>query len=173
MIKKLNKFAESHYYWLSLALLCVVLEAAALFYQYVLNYGPCVLCIHVRIIVLGMFMVCLLALLFRHSRFALFAANIVMMILLAVLLERAYMLLGIERGFVTGSCGFDSGLPAWFSIDKWFPFMFGIWESCGYTPVLLFGITMAEALLLMSAVLLLLSGVVTVYVVRKHFYVKN
>lgn len=169
MLKLLSQFADKKYYWLSLALLCVLLEAVALFYQYVLNYGPCILCIHVRIIVLGMFIISVLALCFRYSRFALLVTNVAMVMSLAVLLERSYMLLGVERGFVTGSCGFDSGLPSWFAIDKWFPFMFKIWESCGYTPVLLFGITMAEALIVMSAVLLLLSGVVTVNFVRQKF----
>jgi len=49
----------------------------------------------------------------------------------------------------------QSGLPAWFSPDQWWPTLFEIWEPCGYTPVLLFGITMAEALVAFSALMLL------------------
>ncbi|HEY9052592.1 MAG TPA: disulfide bond formation protein B, partial [Gammaproteobacteria bacterium] len=45
----------------------------------------------------------------------------------------------------------------WFAIDKWFPQVFGVWTSCGYTPELLFGITMAEGLLIISMVLALIS----------------
>ena len=169
MLHVIHQLTNNKYYWLAIAVLCVLLESAALFYQYVLNYGPCVLCIHVRIIVLGMFLVSIIALYLHHLRHTLLGANIAMTVLLTVLLERSYMLLGIERGFIQGSCSFDSGLPAWFSIDKWFPFMFEIWESCGYTPVLLFGITMAEALLVMSVILLLISLIMTVYVIREKF----
>ena len=78
------------------------------------------------------------------------------------LLERAWMLLGIERGTVEGSCSFDSGLPAWFALDQWFPAIFKVWEACGYTPELLFGITMAESLVLLGAVALLVSITMTV-----------
>ncbi|MDH5485720.1 MAG: disulfide bond formation protein B, partial [Gammaproteobacteria bacterium] len=59
--------------------------------------------------------------------------------------------------FIFGDCGFDTGLPAWFAVDQWLPWMFRVETSCGYTPELMFGITMAEALLVFSGVLLLLS----------------
>lgn len=169
MLNRLNGISENRYYWLAFMLLAVALEAAALFYQYVLNYGPCILCIHVRIIVMGMLIVALGAFYLRHLRMGLLIANLLMTALWAFLLERSYLLLGVERGFIKGSCGFDSGLPTWFAIDQWFPFMFGIWESCGYTPELLFGITMAEALLLMSVVILLLSSLVTIKFILEQF----
>ena len=50
------------------------------------------------------------------------------------------------------------GLPSWFALDEWFPVLFGVWEACGDTPELLFGITMAEALIVLSWVLLLSSA---------------
>jgi disulfide bond formation protein DsbB len=74
------------------------------------------------------------------------------------LVERSWKLLAIERGFaVDGECNFDAGLPAWFALDQWFPVVFKVWEACGYTPELLFGVTMAEALLVISLVLLVMS----------------
>jgi disulfide bond formation protein DsbB len=39
--------------------------------------------------------------------------------------------------------------------------LFKVWEACGYTPELLFGITMAEGLVVISAVLVLLTAVMT------------
>ena len=73
------------------------------------------------------------------------------------LTERSYQLLGTERGFVFGDCGFDLGLPAWFAIEEWLPWLFRVETACGYTPEIVFGITMAEALMVMSVGLLLLS----------------
>jgi protein dithiol:quinone oxidoreductase len=67
-------------------------------------------------------------------------------------------LLATERGWLEGECSVNLGMPAWFAIDKWLPDIFSAWTSCGYTPVMAFGITMAEILILISA-LLLMSGV--------------
>ena len=73
------------------------------------------------------------------------------------LTERSYQLLGTERGFVFGDCGFELGLPAWFAIDQWLPSVYYVQTSCGYTPEIIFGITMAESLMLFSVALLLVS----------------
>jgi disulfide bond formation protein DsbB len=78
-------------------------------------------------------------------------------LVMAGLLERSYQLLGTERGWIFGSCDFDLGLPSWLALQEWLPSFFKVWESCGYTPELLFGITMAEALLVMSTLLMLAS----------------
>lgn len=146
-------------YWLALLVLGVAMQAVALYYQYGLEVYPCVLCIHVRIWFMGLVAVALFGLLVRRYRAGLVSGHVLLMIVAAGLLERSWKLLGIERGTMDGfDCTFDAGLPAWFALDKWFPAMFGVEESCGYTPELLFGITMAESLVVMSAVLFLTGG---------------
>ena len=157
MLDKFDKIAAHKYYWFALVALALVLEALALFYQYGLKYYPCVLCIHVRIWVMFIFFIALLALKLKQHRYGLFTVHALMSICWAGMLERSYMLLGIERGFVEGSCNMQSGLPAWFALDKWFPLVFEVQEACGYTPELLFGITMAEALIVISFMLFVLS----------------
>jgi len=67
------------------------------------------------------------------------------------------MLLGTERGFVFADCGFSAGMPAWFAIEEWLPWIYAVETSCGYTPEIIFGVTMAEALMLMSVLLLIVS----------------
>ena len=141
----------------------------ALYYQYALDYYPCVLCIHVRIWVLGFVLVALLALLVRSFRYLRTLMHGLTVVLSLGLLERAWMLLGIERGTVEGSCSFESGLPAWFALDQWFPALFKVWEACGYTPELLFGVTMAESLVLLGAAALLVSVTMTVASLSENF----
>lgn len=46
-----------------------------------------------------------------------------------------------------GSCSFDLGLPSWLALDKWMPLIFKVQTTCGYTPELAFGVSMAEVLL--------------------------
>lgn len=160
MINNLYKLSANKWYWLGLLALSIAFEATALFYQYVLEYPPCVLCIHTRIWILGMILVSLLALQFYRSRAGLLIMQLLMLVLTAGLLERSYQLLGVERGFITGSCSMESGLPAWFALDQWLPVFFQVWEPCGYTPELFFGITMAELLIVIAFLLLLMSIVV-------------
>ena len=70
--------------------------------------------------------------------------------------ERSYQLLGVERGWIFGECDMSSGLPSWLALEKWFPWLFEIYEPCGYTPYLLFNISMAEALIVLSTLMSLI-----------------
>ena len=167
MLDKLANIGESSFYWLALALLALSSEAVALFYQYVLEIMPCVMCIQVRLWTTALIMVALLVLLLRRLRFMFMAGHLLTVVIAAGLVERSYQLLGTERGFVFGDCGFDLGLPDWFSPDKWFPVLFEVQTSCGYTPELLFGITMAEALIVMSGVFMLVSLAMSVAAIAR------
>ena len=162
MNERILHILTSKIYWLVLLVIGIAMESMALFYQHVLEYYPCVLCIHVRIIVLGIIIISIFGLSFFGIKKVILTLHLLMTALLAGLLERSYQLLGVERGFITGECSMNSGLPSWFAVDQWFPWFFKIWEPCGYTPVLLFGITMAEALIVLSVILLLISGYLTI-----------
>jgi disulfide bond formation protein DsbB len=159
---KLAIIGRSVWYWLALVLIGLSFEGVALFYQHVLDEMPCVLCIHVRLLVLALILVALVALLLRHSRWLNGVLHLSTVVVAAALLERSYQLLGTERGFTFGDCGMDLGLPDWLALDVWFPALFQVQTSCGYTPELLFGITMAEALIVFSVVFVLVSLAMTV-----------
>ncbi len=156
MFSFIKTLSHGKLYWWILILLGLFSEGVALFYQYVLEYGPCPLCIHTRILVLAFILVACAALVIRAVPmiriFHLLNTGIMVW-----LCERAYMLLGTERGFVLTECGVDSGLPSWFALDEWFPAVFGVMESCGYTPLMPFGVSMAEAMIVVYPMLLLLS----------------
>jgi len=169
MLNRLGAIGAGAWYWLAILATGLSLEAVALYYQYALDYYPCVLCIHVRIWVLGFVLAAMLALFVRSFRYLRTLMHGLTVVLSLGLLERAWMLLGIERGTVEGSCSFESGLPAWFALDQWFPALFKVWEACGYTPELLFGITMAESLVLLGAATLLVSVTMTVASLSENF----
>ncbi len=156
--QQLVRIGGSGWYWLALLLVGLSMEGMALLYQYVWDYAPCVLCIHVRIWLLGMMMVAALVLSLRRYRHVITGMHGLVALLMAGLLERSYQLLATERGWIFGSCNMDAGLPDWFALDRWFPAVFEVKEACGYTPELLFGITMAEALLVFSLLMTLLAA---------------
>lgn len=157
MISVINRVGANAWYWSSMAILGWSMLAIALYYQYVLDYLPCVLCIHVRIWVLAFVVVALFTLWVRRHWWLRLLSHTLTLGIMIGLLERSWVLLGTERGTIIGNCDFDSGLPSWFALDRWFPKVFEIQEACGYTPELLFGITMAEGLIVYSGAMLIAS----------------
>ena len=133
--------------WLVFIVLSFILESVALIYQYALGYPPCAVCIQVRIL-LAAFAVIAAVGLWLRTYMSLRVVNLfALLALCGVAIERSWLLLGTERGFIFASCGFDLGLPSWLALDEWLPFLFKVHTTCGYTPDIVFGVTMAEVLL--------------------------
>ena len=157
MKKFLIDLSQQRRYWVVLILLGLALEAAALYYQYVLNEWPCVLCIHIRVWILGIIALGVIALLVHRWKGMVRLMHGVNILLMIGLVERCWQVLAVERGWVFGNCDMESGLPAWFALDKWFPAIFEVQAACGYTPYILLNISMAEILMAISAALLVFS----------------
>ncbi len=154
--------AEQRRYWVALIVIGVVLELAALYYQYARDEWPCVLCIHVRIWIAGFILLGLVALTLNRWRNAIRVCHALAVVCMLGLLERSYQLLAIERGWIFGDCDLELGMPPWFALDKWMPWLFEVQTSCGYTPLILFEISMAEILLVFSLLLSIASATVFV-----------
>ena len=157
MIRLLRDISHSHWYWLSGIFLGLMLLGIALYFQFVLEELPCLMCIQVRLLVTLLVIFASIGLFCRHNRILNTIAHLSIVLTAASLSERSYQLLGTERGFVFADCGFSLGLPDWFAIEDWFPWLYRVETSCGYTPEIIFGITIAETLMVLSVVLLLLS----------------
>ena len=162
MLQLIRQFSHSKLYWILLIILGLSLEGSALYYQYVLDEWPCVLCIHVRIWVLGFIVLAVLALLVGGNRWITRGLHLINTVIMVGLVERSWQTLAVERGWVFGECDMESGLPSWFALDKWFPAVFEVLTACGYTPLIIFNITMAETLMFVSSSLLVVSLVLLV-----------
>lgn len=162
IINKLNNIAQSRWHWLLYLFGSLALIITALFYQYVLETLPCVLCIQIRLWFSLLVIIAFIGLITRHVKIANILANLSVTGIAVALTERSYQLLGTERGFVFGDCGFDPGLPSWLALDEWLPWLYRVETSCGYTPDIIFGITMAEMLMVLSVVLLIFSASLSV-----------
>ena len=157
MLEIVARLRQGNLYWILLIILGISLEAGALYYQYILDEWPCVLCIHIRVWILGFITVAVLALLFDINQWLNRGFHLINTIIMLGLVERSWQTLAVERGWVFGECDMESGLPSWFALDKWFPAVFEVQTACGYTPLIIFNITMAEVLMLVSSGLLLVS----------------
>lgn len=160
IIGQLEIISHSRGYWLVYIIGSLALLAAALYFQFVRELPPCLLCIQARLLLSLLIVVSIVGLLSRNNRVVNVIAHLSVILVAIALIERSYQLLGTERGFVFSDCGFDLGLPAWFAVDEWLPWLYRVETTCGYTPEIIFSITMAEALMLMSVVMLLFSVLV-------------
>lgn len=162
LFQKLKVISQSHIYWLVYIVGGLALLGVALYFQYVNDELPCVTCIQIRMWISLLVVISIIGLLTRKNRPFNVLSHLSVFLTAIALVERSYLLLGTERGFVFADCGFTSGLPEWFAIEQWLPWLYQIETSCGYTPEIVFGITMAESLMVMSVLLMLFSLAVTV-----------
>ena len=156
-IQTIKQLSQSQWYWFMYIVTGLTLLATALYFQHSLEELPCVVCIQIRLLISLLIIVAIVGLVSRHNKIISRLSHLSVVLIAVSFVERCYLLLGTEKGFVFADCGFSLGLPAWFAIEEWLPWLYRIETSCGYTPEIIFGITMAEALMLLSSSLLLLS----------------
>jgi disulfide bond formation protein DsbB len=157
IINRLKQLSQSRWYWLMYIIAGISLLAIALYFQHSLEELPCVVCIQIRLLISLLIIVAIVGLISRNNKIINRLSHLSVVLIAISFVERCYLLLGTEKGFVFADCGFSLGLPAWFAIEEWLPWLYRVETSCGYTPEIMFGITMAEALMLLSSLLLLLS----------------
>lgn len=129
----------------------------ALYYQYALEWDPCVLCIQIRIIMFGLILLSFIMIFLSRFKIAKPLAYILQSILAVFLFIKCRELYRIEVGLEDAACMFNAGLPEWFNLEAWLPSLFEVRSACGDSPELLFGITMAEALYVGSAIAMVLA----------------
>lgn len=162
VVKQLSDISRSPIYWLTYIVGGLSLLVVALIYQYVFEELPCVVCIQIRLWFSLLVLLAIAGLMLRKWRGLNLFFQLSIVLSSVGLVERSYLLLGTEKGFVFGDCGFSTGLPEWFAIEQWLPGIYGVETSCGYTPEIIFGITMAEVLMLLSICMVIVSCAVLV-----------
>lgn len=136
----------------------VALLAVALYYQYVLGDEPCQICIHARLWVAALTLIALFMAAAPQKIALRIAANAGVLLASVGLTERARYLYRLENGIGDGSCQFQLGMPDWFAVDRWMPWLFEVRNLCSFTPEMLFGLSMAEILVGVGAGVCLLAG---------------
>jgi len=134
-MKRLQHFLRSSAYWWLLLIGALSAEGVALYYQYGLDYGPCVLCIHIRLWLMALVLVAVVALVGHQQRWTLNLCHPLALVTAIGFAERSWRTLAVERYWIESSCTLNSRLPGWFIPEQWWPWMFEIWEACGYTPM--------------------------------------
>lgn len=144
----------------------LILEVAALYYQYVLNYGPCTICVQIRATLAATIIIGVLGY-FLNALLAQRVLSLILTGLMGLFLYQGYLIIGIERYWFESSCTLTNAFPAWMPLDQWLPSIFEPWELCGYTPYIIGKLTMAETLVFIALSLLIISVLNTISLFRK------
>ena len=143
----LSRFLKSRWYWLALVLFGIALLSVALYYQYALGDEPCQVCIHARLWVVAFTLIALIMLITPQITLVRVVGNLGVLTAAVGLFERARYLYRLENGIGDGSCQFQLGMPDWFAVDRWMPWLFEVRNLCSFTPEMLLGLSMAETLM--------------------------
>lgn len=147
MFRALKSLSEKRWPWLLLACTALLLLITGLYFQYSLNYQPCIKCIYVRAAFAGILLAALLALL--APRQSLFRVVGIFAWLIAAVYGaiQAHELVTIEHTLASGgftTCALFAEFPAWLALDKWFPSVFAVTGTCGGVDWQFLGLSMAE-----------------------------
>jgi len=156
----MTDFLTSRWYGAFFATTGMGLLAVALVYQYALGEEPCQVCIHARLWVSAWLITGLLLFLAPQGFFVRSLGHLAIVVAGIGLAERALTLYRLENGIGNGSCEFQLGMPDWFAVDRWLPWLFEVRNLCSFTPEIALGITMAEALLMTAAALSITAALV-------------
>ncbi|MES9971273.1 MAG: disulfide bond formation protein DsbB [Candidatus Thiodiazotropha sp.] len=156
------RFIQTRLPWLLLAISALLLEAAALYFQYGLELDPCVLCIYQRAAVMGIFLSALIGMSAPRSIVARTIGYVGWGLAAGWCLYLALELSGMQLGIVQPSlsCDVNAKFPAWLKLDQWLPMVFQPTGFCGDIQWQFLGMSMPLWMVVIMALYLIVLGVV-------------
>ncbi|KGJ96104.1 disulfide bond formation protein DsbB [Colwellia psychrerythraea] len=139
--------------WLLLAFSALGLELSALFFQYILDLAPCIMCVYQRLAILAIFAggaIGTLApqyMLARLLAYVLWGTGAIWGGIIA--LEHVEM--QENSGSLFFSCEFIPNFPAWAPLHEWIPFLFEATGDCGEISWQFLGYSMPQWMIMVYA----------------------
>jgi len=139
--------------WLLLAISALGLELSALFFQYVLDLAPCIMCVYQRLAILAIFAAGFIGslgyqnLLARTSAYILWGIGSIWGLIIAV----EHVEMQENSGSLFFSCEFIPNFPTWAPLHEWIPFLFEATGDCGEISWQFFGFSMPQWMIVVYA----------------------
>jgi disulfide bond formation protein DsbB len=147
--------------WLLLAATALGLELTALYFQYVLELDPCVLCVYERTGVAGIFAAGLLGAIVPRLRLFRWSGLVLWGVSAGWGLSIAMQHVGIQLGKIDLTCSYLPDFPAWAPLEQWWPEVFMPTGLCGDVQWVFAGLSMPQwMVVIFSLYLLVLAAVV-------------
>jgi len=158
----MHKLLTSRFAWLLLAMSALSLELSALYFQYILQLDPCVLCVYERNAVAMIFLAGVIGSInptitaLRVCGYMLWAGGVIWGLYLTVKHS------GIQMGIIedSGSCDFVADYPSWMQLDRWIPWLFNPTGLCDEIQWQFLGLSMPQSMVVINALFLIVLAVV-------------
>lgn len=168
MFCKLNQWSGRRAAWLLLTVSVMILEGMALWFQYHLNYQPCVMCIYQRATLMGIMLAGIIGMILPAKGFRLLP--IVIWIIAAgatTHLAWQHTMLQLHPPLFA-SCDLFARFPSWLPLDQWLPVIFKATGSCLDRSWTLLNYSMPQWLLAFSVIYLLIAILVLLSQLKKN-----
>jgi disulfide bond formation protein DsbB len=145
--------------WLFLAATTLILELAALYFQYVMSLEPCVLCVYQRVSVVILFIAFVIGAVASHIALIRWLSYLIWGTGGLWGLYLAMKQSGLQLGIIPPSlsCDVNAKFPEWLKLDEWLPTIFQPSGFCDEIQWHFIGLSMAQWLIIiMTGYLLLL-----------------
>ncbi|MCW8890646.1 MAG: disulfide bond formation protein DsbB [Sedimenticola sp.] len=134
--------------WLLLAISALLLEFAALYFQYQMKLDPCVLCVYERTAVAGIVIAGLVAMLYPALLLIRWMALLIWGASASWGLFLALKHTGIQLfPSPSNTCDFAANYPSWAKLDEWIPWLFQPTGFCDEIQWQFFGFTMPQTMI--------------------------
>lgn len=139
--------------WLLLGLSALGLELSALFFQYVLDLAPCIMCVYQRLAILAIFAAGAIGTLAHQHMLARILAYILWGVgaIWGLIIALEHVEMQENSGSLFFSCEFIPNFPAWAPLHEWIPFLFEATGDCGEISWQFFGYSMPQWMIIVYA----------------------
>ena len=147
-MKLFYEISQNRYFWIAVTAYFLLMEAIALYYQYVLDTYPCALCVQIRAWVWGAVLFsAICAVMCKHFWWRWLGLTLSIACIAGGIYTSWYAW-GVENGTIISSCSMGAGFPEFMPLDQWIPLLFAAEGFCGQSPDMWFGLSMVEGLLI-------------------------
>ena len=145
-MKLLSNLSTNNKAWLLLAISALGLELVALFFQYIMDLAPCIMCVYQRLAIAAILLAGLVGfagsqyMIARAVAYALWGTGAIWGLVIA--LEHVEM--QANSGSLFFSCEIIPNFPSWAPLDQWLPSIFEATGDCGEISWQLLGYSMPQ-----------------------------
>jgi disulfide bond formation protein DsbB len=161
-VNYLSNITLSQKPWLLLALSALGLEVSALFFQYVMDLAPCIMCVYQRLAILAIVAAGVIGsvgykhMLSRVTAYGLWGVGAVWGLIIAI----EHVEMQASSGSLFFSCEFIPNFPTWAPLHEWIPFLFEATGDCGEISWQFLSYSMPQWMVVVYAVYTLVLSVV-------------
>jgi len=163
-MKVLSDLTTNSKSWLLLALSALALELCALFFQYILDLAPCIMCVYQRAAICAIILAGFIGyagcrfILTRIIAYALWGTGAIWGGLIAL----EHVEIQANSGSLFFSCEFIPNFPTWAPLHEWIPFLFEATGDCGEISWQFLGYSMPQWMIVVFAVYTLAFAIIII-----------